>query len=891
MPNDTTDRSPPTDEPENHTPYTFSVYADAVSTDSAETWSIADAFSFVRSADSKAPNAPFPLKHQTEIIRRAARGGKARESETNRRKRALLSPTPSGLFSQRGGSRLLRHSGIVHLDFDKLGEPGTEEAAAVSARLRDRLAEHRAVSLAFVSPRGNGVKAWILIDDPPLVDAGDLGRARSEHKAAWRIVRDVFAEYGEIQSDPACKDITRICWLSYDPDARFREPNECEPLDWRSALGTQQAAAEIVEREQTARGRGPLLREWEAILKSFEGLGEGGTPLINGQPMQDAEGDAVIGRNEAMNMAWYIAGTLASAAHLRKLEARDALVQANATMADPLDADELMLILRDGEGSGYEAGLQRPRKTREEKERRENTAGRADDLARVVLEWLRSAHQHKHPLEAGQAQTGTLTYIAWRDGFYERRGANWEAQDEMIIELQLRDHLRGQFENVRRSEVVNAMADLKLDAMPPAADTAVLPMIYRMLPFHLDEGELLRGGVFRNQVVDVLDSGEIRQSDLSARAFVTTRRACDWDPNAPAPAQWLEFLDLILPDPEQQRLLHQYIGALLVNRAAADQKVLFLKGPGGNGKGTVVRTITHMLGPGAVAASNVNTLGRPFGREGLVGKDLLTISDIGKVPRRNPDEYYAGLDTLRLVTGGGLVNIERKNKIDLSVELRCGVIADSNLEVDFVRGADDAAAWMRRLLVLAFDVALPQPSIRDFEDRFIVEAAGIARLAVEEYSTMRKASRNGADERAMWARPESSRVLEGKILAGKLGSVKAFADQLVYEEGASVTRKELREAYRRADSRSGPSQYSALYTELETRNGVYEGKPRRERGYFGVRLPDGAVRPLDESADSASAGAANACTCGSPSENPADHELGCPIELGAEWERNDGETR
>lgn len=67
-----------------------------------------------------------------------------------------------------------------------------------------------------------------------------------------------------------------------------------------------------------------------------------------------------------------------------------------------------------------------------------------------------------------------------------------------------------------------------------------------------------------------------------------------FDPAADCP-NWLAFLKLILPDPHIRDCVQRCLGACLLGQNRA-QVCLFLRGPGGNGKSTLLNILTHVLG-------------------------------------------------------------------------------------------------------------------------------------------------------------------------------------------------------------------------------------------------------------------------------------------------------
>ena len=58
---------------------------------------------------------------------------------------------------------------------------------------------------------------------------------------------------------------------------------------------------------------------------------------------------------------------------------------------------------------------------------------------------------------------------------------------------------------------------------------------------------------------------------------------------------WAHTLDTIMPDKEEQAYLQKWAGYMLWG-GAPEEKLLFLYGPGGTGKGTFINTIAYALG-------------------------------------------------------------------------------------------------------------------------------------------------------------------------------------------------------------------------------------------------------------------------------------------------------
>ena len=124
-------------------------------------------------------------------------------------KRALMAFTPGGIFAQRAKNKLLTASGLLNFDFDHL-----TEVAEGKARLRD----DPWVVYAFTSPSGEGLKVAVwgagIVDD-------------ATYKHAWAAVLHYFERtYPDlaVSNDKACKDISRLCYVSWDP-ALYSNPD------------------------------------------------------------------------------------------------------------------------------------------------------------------------------------------------------------------------------------------------------------------------------------------------------------------------------------------------------------------------------------------------------------------------------------------------------------------------------------------------------------------------------------------------------------------------------------------------------------------------------------------------------------------------------------------
>ena len=137
-------------------------------------------------------------KAEVEEIRALLEQGKAEEAAT--KKKQLLAFTPSAVFSEKRQMQFLEmYSGFVHLDFDKLPQEQLDAAFKV-------IAEIPYTFLCFISPSGNGLKVFI-----------EVNTEIEHHDIAYLQVQKHYEEATGLKADPSCKDITRLCFMSYHP--------------------------------------------------------------------------------------------------------------------------------------------------------------------------------------------------------------------------------------------------------------------------------------------------------------------------------------------------------------------------------------------------------------------------------------------------------------------------------------------------------------------------------------------------------------------------------------------------------------------------------------------------------------------------------------------------
>jgi hypothetical protein len=149
-----------------------------------------------------------PFYRDIDVILARIKEGKSKEvvnairkekdrEERNKLKKKLPAICFSGTFKKRNDTSLIDHSGYICLDFD--GYPSKKEMMAA----RDEIISDRYVYSCFVSPSGDGLKVIVRIPKDSM-----------NHKHYFKSLQQHFNSQF---FDPTSKNISRVCYESYDP--------------------------------------------------------------------------------------------------------------------------------------------------------------------------------------------------------------------------------------------------------------------------------------------------------------------------------------------------------------------------------------------------------------------------------------------------------------------------------------------------------------------------------------------------------------------------------------------------------------------------------------------------------------------------------------------------
>jgi hypothetical protein len=166
-------------------------------------------FSVFASAYETTPAGETSLEHFIGQIRSGIYSkaiSKVRAGEMDKEK--LAAASLSGTFSVRSSAGLKAHSGLLQIDIDAKDNPGVD-----MAKLQQDLKSDPYCVAAFRSARGQGLKVVVRI-------------AGQRHKESAVAAAEYFKVIHGVVADPSCKDVSRLCFVSDDPEAWVKPPIE-----------------------------------------------------------------------------------------------------------------------------------------------------------------------------------------------------------------------------------------------------------------------------------------------------------------------------------------------------------------------------------------------------------------------------------------------------------------------------------------------------------------------------------------------------------------------------------------------------------------------------------------------------------------------------------------
>ena len=248
-------------------------------------------------------------------------------------------------------------------------------------------------------------------------------------------------------------------------------------------------------------------------------------------------------------------------------------------------------------------------------------------------------------------------------------------------------------------KISNIVELMKLAALvedfPPEADR-----------IHLANGTLFLDGSFTEGKPDI----------------VRCRLPVAYNPDAPTPTRWLAFLDGLLY-PEDIPTLQEYIGYCLIP-SNKGQRMMVIKGSGGEGKSQIGTVLSHLFGCNAKDGSVGKVSENRFARADLEHIHLLIDDDMRMEALRQTNYVKS------LVTAQGRMDLEKKGKQSYQGWMFARLLAFSNGDLQSLY--DRSNGFYRRQLILTTRERQPdRVDDPDIAEKMCCELEGIFLWAFE----------------------------------------------------------------------------------------------------------------------------------------------------------------
>ena len=223
---------------------------------------------------------------------------------------------------------------------------------------------------------------------------------------------------------------------------------------------------------------------------------------------------------------------------------------------------------------------------------------------------------------------------------------------------------------------------------------------------HMANGTLLLDGTFIESKDEV----------------VRNRFPVSYNPQAKPPERWLKFLNELL-EPEDILTLQEFMGYCLVP-STSGQKMMVIKGNGGEGKSQIGTVLARMFGSNAKDGSIGKVSENRFARADLE-HILLMIDDDMRMEALKQTNYVKSI-----VTAQGKMDLERKGKQSYQGYLYARLLAFSNGDLQALYDRSDGF-FRRQLILTTKEKAADRQDDPHIADKLCEEMEGIFLWAFE----------------------------------------------------------------------------------------------------------------------------------------------------------------
>jgi putative DNA primase/helicase len=327
-------------------------------------------------------------------------------------------------------------------------------------------------------------------------------------------------------------------------------------------------------------------------------------------------------------------------------------------------------------------------------------------------------------------RAGRSALLYWRGDWWQWLGPHWiELEDHAVLAMLYLFTERAIYINQEGERADWAPTHHKIGDLAKALSAILRIETRRDQPCWLDDRKLTTIVAVKNGLLEV-NKGELLEH--TPLYFNGVSVPFDYDPAAPEPENWLNFLEEILPgDRASQNVIGEWFGYVISGRTDL-HKIFMLIGPTRGGKGVIARTLSGLIGERNIAGPSLHSLATDFGLQPLIGKPLAIIADA------RFSSHGAGVVVERLlsISGEDQLTINRKFRLQWTGRLSTRLHIISN---ELPRLGDASAAIVGRIVLVLLQHSWLGNEDHALEARLANEQpgilngalAGLRRLTVE----------------------------------------------------------------------------------------------------------------------------------------------------------------
>lgn len=362
-------------------------------------------------------------------------------------------------------------------------------------------------------------------------------------------------------------------------------------------------------------------------------------------------------------------------------------------------------------------------------------------------------------IEANMVEESSCTYRWYIGQFYKYNGSFYDKLHKDIINADLSDFIEAEFlrryvldcaevpaedqHKVVKRKFTNALAE----NVKTCLINHILINTEESEPFWLRPGpdgwspqDLIPAANRLVHLPSFVQDKQPSHIDRTPKLFSTYSLKYDFKfdryigPVQPPPV-WRGFLESVFPDdPESVDCLQEIFGYSLTCSTYL-QKIFMMIGPKRSGKGTIIRTMRHMLGERNVCFPTFKSLTTQFGKQQLIGKMLAIFPDARITGRTDTSDV---VECLLSISGEDPQTIDRKFLDPLDAKLTCRFVVSSN---ELPRLTENSGALFTRFIVLKFDETFIGNEDIELETKLTPEIPHILRWSIDGWARLAERKR------------------------------------------------------------------------------------------------------------------------------------------------------